>query len=46
METTGSTEQKKTFYIPVGDMSVEEAFKIAKKFKKDSDGIIKLKKEK
>jgi len=44
---SGSTLNTKTFYIPVsGDISVEDAFKLAKKFKKDSDGIIKLKEEK
>ena len=42
---SGTTLQKKTFYIPVGDISVEEALKIAKKFKKDRVGIIKLKEE-
>jgi len=43
---SGTTSQTKTFYIPVGDVSVEEAFKLAKKFKKDPDGVIKLKEEK
>jgi len=40
---SGTTSQSKTFYIPVGDMSIEKAFEIAKKFKKNSYGVIKLK---
>ena len=44
---SGTTENHRTFYIPVGSgTSIEEAFKIAKKFKKDSNGVIKLKEEK
>jgi hypothetical protein len=40
------TTRSKTFYIPVGDMSAEEALKLVKKFKKTPDGTIKLKEEK
>jgi len=42
--------EKKTFYIPVGNIPEDEiedyVRNIAKKFKKDPDGTIKLKEEK
>jgi len=41
--------EKRTFYIPVGNIPEDEIEdyirKVAKKFKKGSDGVIKLKKE-
>ena len=37
--------EKKTFYIPVGNMSLEEAREKIGEFRKDSDGVIRLKSE-
>ena len=34
-----------TFYIPVGDISEEDARKLMRKFRKDPDGVIRLKSE-
>jgi len=41
---SGTTTNNK-FYIPVNDVSIEEALEIAKKYRKDSDGVIRLKSE-
>ena len=42
--------EKKTFYIPVGNIPEDKiddyVRNVAKKFRKDSDGVIKLKDEK
>jgi len=34
-----------TFYIPVGDVSEEDVRKLVHKFRKDPDGVIRLKSE-